>query len=254
MRNLAILSCACVALASGAAVAADMPVKAPYLKAPPPSVSWTGCYGGVEAGGLWTRTSTVSNGTTNGVPVGPAAGTPLILPNDFSGVMGGLEAGCNYQFQSFVIGLEGTGDAVGADSTSQSTSPFNPAFSETFNQRWLATVRGRLGFLWDPNTLVFATGGGAWAQWKATDFSSTTISVSENDSSWGWTVGGGVEYWMPGTQWSAKAEYLYIHFKDFTSNFLSPATVSQTTSVSEHIFKIGLNYHFNWGGPVVAKY
>src|ERR1700693_709220 len=33
------------ALAVGSAMAADMPVKPPYLKAPPPmAYSWTGCY------------------------------------------------------------------------------------------------------------------------------------------------------------------------------------------------------------------
>ena len=42
-----------VALAMGsAAVAADMPVKAPP---PVAAFSWTGCYVGIEGGGAWGR-------------------------------------------------------------------------------------------------------------------------------------------------------------------------------------------------------
>src|SRR5260370_3009945 len=45
------------ALMAGSAMAADMPVKAPIMRAPPPPVfSWTGCYiGGGGGYCLWTQ-------------------------------------------------------------------------------------------------------------------------------------------------------------------------------------------------------
>ena len=56
--------------AAGSAGAADFPV----YKAPPPAVaslSWSGCYGGVNGGGSWARSEFTSgsgdtNQTTNG--------------------------------------------------------------------------------------------------------------------------------------------------------------------------------------------
>ena len=50
MRRLALGAFSLVALA-GAASAADMPVKAPFI-APPPVFSWTGCYIGGNVGGI----------------------------------------------------------------------------------------------------------------------------------------------------------------------------------------------------------
>jgi outer membrane immunogenic protein len=50
MKKLLLASITGLALASGSAFAADMPVKAPYYKAPPPpAYSWTGCY--IDGGG-----------------------------------------------------------------------------------------------------------------------------------------------------------------------------------------------------------
>jgi opacity protein-like surface antigen len=43
MKRL-LLAAAATTFAIGSATAADMPVKAPMLKAPPPVYSWTGCY------------------------------------------------------------------------------------------------------------------------------------------------------------------------------------------------------------------
>ncbi len=52
-----------------------------------------------------------------------------------------------------------------------------------------------------------------------------------------------------GPNWTSKTEYLYVDLGS-TSNLINTATV--TTNVTEHIFRTGLNYHFN--SPVVAKY
>jgi len=82
--------------ASGAASAADLPVKAP-----PPvlAYSWTGCYVGGHAGGLWARKEWTLEA--------PDPITPLGSHNANSW-LGGAQAGCDYQFAGrWVIGVQG---------------------------------------------------------------------------------------------------------------------------------------------------
>lgn len=67
--------------------------------------------------------------------------------------------------------------------------------------------------------------------------------------------------------WSAKLEYLYYELGSVTYG-LSPLGlrffpdgevsltnfVQATTRFNGHVVRAGVNYHFNWGAPVVAKY
>jgi outer membrane immunogenic protein len=74
----------------------------------------------------------------------------------------------------------------------------------------------------------------------------------------GWTDGACIEspftlLGMLGPNWTTKTEYLYVDLGTATDDFvigLAPATT--TRSVAEHVFRTGINYHFNQ--PVVAKY
>ncbi|MBN9604871.1 MAG: outer membrane beta-barrel protein, partial [Afipia felis] len=65
------------------------------------------------------------------------------------------------------------------------------------------------------------------------------------------TVGAGLEY-MFAPAWSAKIEYQYYNFDHTNLAFASGSTVSYRDDL--HTVKAGINYHFNWGGPVVARY
>ena len=64
---------------------------------------------------------------------------------------------------------------------------------------------------------------------------------------------------MLGNNWTSKTEYLYVDLGTSTGTFAIPALVgpatiaTNSTQVHEHIFRTGLNYHFN-ASPVVAKY
>ena len=69
----------------------------------------------------------------------------------------------------------------------------------------------------------------------------------------GYTVGGGLEY-MFAPSWSAKIEYQYYNFGSSTFTAGPPVIVGTSFRDDEHTVKAGLNYRFNWGGPVVAKY
>ena len=71
------------------------------------------------------------------------------------------------------------------------------------------------------------------------------------------TIGGGLEY-MFAPAWSAKIEYQYYNFGTTNVNaFLAPGAFPSGTAISyrddSHTVKAGINYHFNWGGPVAAS-
>jgi outer membrane immunogenic protein len=76
------------------ALAADMPVKTPILKAPiaAPVYDWSGLYVGTHIGGAWSN-STVTNGNI---------GTSWITGG--TGFIGGFQGGYNFQTGSFLFG------------------------------------------------------------------------------------------------------------------------------------------------------
>jgi outer membrane immunogenic protein len=79
------------------------------------------------------------------------------------------------------------------------------------------------------------------------------LTASDTKTHTGYTVGGGVEYGFT-PNWSAKAEYLFAHYQ--SENYFAailPVGVP-SGSFDVHTVKVGINYRFGWGGPVVAKY
>jgi outer membrane immunogenic protein len=198
--------------AAGQALAADLPPPvAPPPRAPAtyvpvvPVFSWTGIYIGL-------------NGGYNFGTVSPTAGTGF----NTDGFLVGGTIGGNYQFGSFVIGIEGDGDY-----NSLSTTPPGAAPGTTFSSDWLATVRGRAGYAID-RLLIFGTGGAAFAPASLTGAGTTTMT--------GWTAGGGIEYAFT-PNWTAKVEYLYV---DFGSQTLGGGTFSQT----DNVIRGGVNFKF----------
>jgi outer membrane immunogenic protein len=125
---------------------------------------------------------------------------------------------------------------------------------------WFGTVRGRIGVV-NNNILFFATGGVAFGQVKETiaenftniapaNFSSSTNGFNQV----GWAAGGGIEAALAGN-WTAKVEYLYLDLGTIKSTFTDgTATITNTSSVRDHIFRAGVNYRFREPGPVIAKY
>jgi outer membrane immunogenic protein len=179
-------------------------------------------------------------------------------PMTQSGFIGGGQVGYNYQWgPSFVIGLEadiqGTGIrgtsygvGIGADSgTYFSNGNYDAKSNGNYDRRfestatgatrvnagvdWMGTVRGRLGYLFTPTMLVYATGGltygGVYA--NVTQYANASTNYfrgnypddfgvnhtfigggNKSQTLVGWNVGGGIE-WMFMPNWSLKAEGLY---------------------------------------------
>jgi len=271
---IGIAGAACIAIAP--ANAADLGPRRPVYKAPPPAMvpapafSWTGCYIGGNIGYGWGRdeVSIPNIAETAGVPPEQVAGlTVPSVTGDTKGVVGGGQAGCNYQFApNWVIGIEGDGEAADIKGDVSESVPFaNPlppfgvvAITGTAHAQtdWIASVTGRLGWAWD-RVLLYAKGGAAWAGDKySVNIPIFGENLSTSETRLGWTIGGGVE-WAFWNNWSAKVEY---DFYDFGTRDISlsgtftggpttfnpgPITVSGI-NIKETIstVKFGINYRF----------
>jgi outer membrane immunogenic protein len=92
------------------------------------------------------------------------------------GIVGGVQLGYNWQANQFVYGVEGDISVSNSDSID-----------------WLGSLRGRLGYLIQPNLLVYGTAGLGF------------VSASETDTGFVWGLG--VEGKFTPTM-SARVEYL----------------------------------------------
>jgi outer membrane immunogenic protein len=248
MKKIAFATLALSMLFGGAASAADLAAR-PYTKAPvlAPVYSWTGCYIGAQAGGKWgtNRVNYEQN------ILGFAPGTRAAADYDNNGWLVGGTVGCNYQAGNWVFGIEG--DGAWAEANGEAIETAFPAFRIRTEEKWLATIRGRVGYAFAPQWLVYATGGVAFSGVSLRNYVPAGVTTSQENTLTGWTVGGGVEYAFT-PNWSVKVEGLYIEY-DRSSYFAFNNPVSAATmslKLTEGIARVGLNYRF--GGPVVAKY
>jgi outer membrane immunogenic protein len=229
---------------AGAADLAPAPAPAPVYRAPvvaAPLYNWSGFYIGAHVGGGWAgnQSTEIAPGTA-AFPVGT-----VFTKNNLSGVLGGVQGGFNWQVSSFVVGVEGEYSWADINGSATTNSVVLPAFSSTAtaNVRDLALATARAGFAAD-NWLFYVKGGGAWGH-----------DNSNGASTAGWVVGGGVEWgFLP--NWSAKLEYNHVDFGSKNVTVIGTATGTSFVSSSQtlDIVKAGVNYRFNWGGPVVARY
>jgi outer membrane immunogenic protein len=168
--------------------------------------------------------------------------------------MGGVQGGFDYQFSNnWVIGAEAQYSWLTGNSGSGVAFPGGTV--ATANTDQLGSVTGRLGYAFGP-TLLYAKGGYAWRDNNnigvTTGGVPVAFTVDQNHRD-GYTVGAGIEY-MFTPNWSIKGEYQYYNFGN-TSFTSGPAPiVGSRFHDDEHTVKLGINYRFGWGGPVVAKY
>ena len=169
MKKILLGGAALIAMFVGPAMAADMRVKAPVLKAPPPPViyNWTGCYIGGNVGGKWARTD-------DRVTIDATAGTPAVTSvfpwETSSTLIGGGQVGCNWQAagSNWVFGIEGDADAQRWSRNRVQPATVPPlVVGDSFDIRsdWQASARGRIGYAWD-RTMIYATGGAAFTNVK----------------------------------------------------------------------------------------
>lgn len=279
MKGCLLSSVALSVFIAAPAMAADLPVKAPPA-APPPAVAalpnWSGFYAGVNAGADWAY----SGDPSTSVSCGPASGYSFGYFDPFtpgcpdipavnalgtgsmsgSGFTGGAQAGYNWQFNSTVVGAEVDFDAFHAKAsrtgsgTVASVFPVSGTITNSVDANWLFTARGRLGWAFN-DVLAYATGGLAVTHLTATnsyaDPTPTAVTWSNSATKAGWTAGAGLE-WALSQHWSARVEYLYVHFDAITASGVvadNPppgygSAISTSTDLSAHIVRAAINYKF----------
>jgi outer membrane immunogenic protein len=210
-----LLSTVALATMTAGAMAADLPARrmAPAPYAAVPVFTWTGFYVGANVGAAWNsnrRDNFGFNGplaSPGGVPVVDAVGNNFGAGGVIGGnrnrtsILGGVQAGYNWQTGSFVVGVEGDIQAVGnsnrnngfgfggfgtngfgtavvtnppaAGGVAAATAAAFPSNVAFFNNgggafgadgrgsNWFATARVRIGFAVD-RALFYVTGGAAF--------------------------------------------------------------------------------------------
>jgi outer membrane immunogenic protein len=250
-----ILATVLAGLGSTAALAADMGARTPYTKAPAMMAivsNWSGFYVGGNVGYGW------GDGTTEFASIsllGPTPDFPPFTHNaDPKGVIGGVQAGFNWQMGSFLAGVEADIQASGVKGSF--TDRFNFPLAE---QRlpWFGTLRGRVGVTVIPELLVYGTGGLAFGRVQdsgnlpgrnASGVIQFDAPASVSKTATGWVAGAGGE-WMFARSWSAKIEYLHVDLGNTSVIGLDvPADtfgVKYDFKNQYNIVRAGVNYHFN---------
>lgn len=256
-------------LCATVAQAADIAAR-PIAKAPPlaPAYRWTGFYVGANAGYGWNAGPVTLSPTPALAPVFfPVLANANSGVGKAAGVIGGVQAGYNWQREHYLLGIEADFSGSGMRASRDSVFPVGvDRFVHTDQQLdWLATVRGRAGILAAPALLLYATGGLAFGQVETHGTFSTTVpnnlpaciaaavgicmGASERTTKFGWTAGAGIEYAL-GSNWSVKAEYLYVDLEDSNPSGIDtrgpqpgPGIVAHSDN-DFHIGRAGLNYRF----------
>jgi outer membrane immunogenic protein len=208
---------------SGAAMAADVPMRGPvYTKAAPSAFSWDGWYVGVHGGYAWGDFDSVVNTVVAG----------STKPDGF---FGGLQIGyLRHITPNWVLGFEADISAGGVSGN----GVVGGVFPTVLDIDYFGTARTRLGYAVGP-WLFYGTGGVAWAK---TDFRllPPAAPIGSNFPHIGWTAGAGIEYAFS-RNWSAKIEYLYADLGETRSVV---AAANQINDLTLSTVRLGLNYRF----------
>lgn len=215
------------------------PVTWPTFGLPARNMPWSGLYAGGHFGygfGDIQGTTTAANGTATAVTLSESA------DQDLSNVLGGIQAGFNYQFANGIVlgvegdvawtGIEGAQDALAIESAYLTQRQMLQAHT-VYDVDWLSTIRGRVGYAWD-RLMIYGTGGVAFLQETETrtQYRSNTASRDYPGGTYterlfsetsdrvrtGYALGAGAEYAIS-DKWSLKLEYLYAGFGTETFDF-----------------------------------
>jgi outer membrane immunogenic protein len=239
-----ILFAGAVALfAASPALAADLPMAPPpppqapaaYVPTVAPVYNWGGIYIGINGGYGF------GNSNWNATP---GLGTGLVGTGDFNidGALAGGTIGANFQSGQFVFGVEADGDWTNIQGNTSAADC--AGFTCQTSNEWLATLRGRVGYAFD-RVLVYATGGGAAGDVKATFTVPGFAATSSDNTEFGWAAGGGVEVGLT-ENITAKAEYLFVDLSNGSCSVTAcGAFAAVPVQFDASLVRAGLNFKFN---------
>jgi len=247
MRRILLASVSSLALITSASAAdMSMPVKAPPRVTLVPPPLWAGPYIGLNIGAarhhwsfedvdgfIFPRNDTFWSSSKTGFTIGG-------------------QVGWNWQWGSFVYGLEADGNWIDDQADARFTRFSNLAHAVA-ELNWLSTFRARAGVAVD-RTLFYVTGGLALAgvddHWGTTPHNAAPntlacacLFVSDKTRVAG-AVGGGVEHRFA-PRWTGRVEVLYAALGHDTARFVNPnngRTYRSEFTNSLLMVRGGLNY------------
>jgi outer membrane immunogenic protein len=255
MKKILLATVAVIGFA-GVASAADLAIRPAPVYAP--AFNWSGCYIGGYIGGAWNAENIKALDVNDWYD-----NTDYLHHWSYdtdSSFIGGGTVGCNWQpvGSPWVFGLEGEIGAIDLNGTGYDPFAYEyyPLWSTVKIGDWYGMITGRLGYAWD-RVLVYAKGGAAFLTVDAAVYDPyTAFAATGSKDISTWTIGGGLEYAF-NWNWSLKAEYMFIGLDNVNAcgayfNYGSFCWNHELEGI--HTAKIGLNYRFGGGAPVVARY
>jgi outer membrane immunogenic protein len=229
MRKLLLGTFAAVALIAGSgARAADMPIQ-PVVKAPVPApIDWGGFYFGGHVG---YAASDVRFTFTDDVP---NTEDLRFSPSSF---MGGVQFGAQWQFDQWIMGLEGTWSGLDMRQSVASTVTASELHSIKIDETATATIR--FGAAWE-RMLFYAKVGYAAARLNIHSFD-PGFGFAADDTRWrnGWTAGAGFEYMVfPSVVVGAEFDYYNFNFDNTGGLYGDGATPFAVGSSSGNIYAV----------------
>jgi outer membrane immunogenic protein len=274
------LALAAIAALTGAAVAADMPVKAPPQYAPAPVYNWTGFW---VSAGFGYALADIEERVSG--PVAPFSVFDTGHDVGAKGWLGKVGAGWDYQFAgplgNWVIGVFADGqwsDIKGNDSFFCPIGCGTLSFAGQQKNDWSWAVGARIGYLVTPQLLTYFNGGWTQAHWQqvnwfsndptAVGFGAFSGLVLPSQTRDGWFLGGGTEYsfansWLPiqGLFWKNEVRFSEFEGKNFNQNCtvglncgVGALQSINHSRVVEQAATTELVYRFNWTGPGMSRY
>ena len=248
MKKISLVALGLLALGViGPASAADM--RAPVRVPPPiaaPIFTWTGFYLGGNIGAAWTTNRVWED----------RFGVEWSRNSD-ARFIGGGQLGYNWQFNNFVLGIEGDIDGIlnKNDRNAVVVVPTVGPVGVTGNGggNWVSTIAARFGFAAD-RVLFYGKGGYGWISGSG-NITVTNLTTGAADAIGGdgtrsgWMLGGGIEYAFT-PNWTIKGEYNYLD-TGRSRTFIVPAAgpflagdVFHSGGRNVSMVKFGFNYLF----------
>ncbi len=205
----------------------------------------------------------------------------LLCSPNLNGLIGGAQAGYNWQAGNWVAGVEADIQMSGQGATPTYVCPgaiCNPSivdldapvtasFIQGHKLDSFGTLRGRVGTTITPDVIAYATGGLAVGSIRTTvnlsgvgfdadgnpDVVSAPFSVLAIKP--GWTVGAGLEGRLFGNV-TGKVEYLYMDFGTVSTSVTNglnatPIALATSSRITDNVVRAGVNYKFD---PAIGGY
>jgi outer membrane immunogenic protein len=213
--------------------------EAAYAQAPaavvlPSGFLWNGLYAGVHIGWGQARFT--------GTWFGDSGNTDFTHRAD--GLLGGFQIGQNWQQNTFVYGWEADLTLMNMTKSSRFSDVPGSGDALTTKLNVLSSLRGRLGVTVTPATLLYFTGGLAYAHGKVEGNDGGT-GMSASFNKFGGVIGGGIEVAQsPAWRWRVESLYYLLNGSVSVSG---PSDSARARLDNVWVVRIGLNHPF--GGP-----